>query len=208
MRDGYDIPASHRCLPEPGALAARLHRPRDLDRRGSPDPAARAGQVPRDLGPDPRSLLPGARRRAQDPDRSPGLRALARRTRAPRAARGRAPARDRADAATGRPARQGSAAEARGGGHRHPHLGRARPGDHASRALAPLRRADLRGPDPPRRRPGPSLPVHLESLPQPGADGLRARHRDPPLRPREGAAALAALPAVRGARPPRSRSSR
>ena len=73
MREGHDIPASHRDylnreLSQLEFIARVISIAEDPG-----DPPARAGQIPGDLGPDPRSLLPGARRRAEDPDRSAGV---------------------------------------------------------------------------------------------------------------------------------------
>ncbi len=48
-----------RALPEPGAVVARLQRPRPRAGRGRPRPAARARQVPRHLQPEPRRVLRG-----------------------------------------------------------------------------------------------------------------------------------------------------
>ena len=49
-----------RAVPEPRAVVARLQRPRARPGRGRRAAAARAGEVPRHLQPEPRRVLPGA----------------------------------------------------------------------------------------------------------------------------------------------------
>ena len=58
-----------RALPQPRAELARLQRSGAVTRRRARHPAARAGQVLRDLLGQPRRVLPGPRRRAEGPDR-------------------------------------------------------------------------------------------------------------------------------------------
>ena len=90
---------------------------------------------------------------------------------------------------------QGAAAGAGQGGRFDRRLERPRP----RRPRPPgqgLRRPDLPGADAARGRPGPSLPLRLEPVLQPGGAGTRPAHPERALRAHQGAAAPRALPAA------------
>ena len=82
--------------------------------------------------------------------------------------------------------------------HRDLALGPAHPGREGPDGR-PVRRADLSGPDPPRRRPVTPLPLHLRTVDQPGCAGAQSRDRRTPVRAGQGADRAVPLhPARRG----------
>ncbi len=177
---------------QPGAVLARLQRPRARPGRGPRPAAARAGQVPRHLLVQPRRVRAGARLRPPgagrggDPGQDPG-----RHGPAPAAPGDRGPDR-RARHPPGQPLHEGDRPGARGRRHRLLELGRARrrrPGVPRRGVRSP----GLPGAHPARGRPGPPVPLHLEPVAQPR--GRRARPRDPraALRPGQGSSAAPAL---------------
>ena len=155
--------------------------------------AARAGQVPRHLQPEPRRVLRGAglgphgaaRRRPAHHD-ADGL-DLVEQLRAIRDAgrRARRPGRPRCSPTRSRPRSRtpGSASLD------WDELVRRRP--RAPRR--PVRRVDLPGAHPARRRPRAPVPLHLEPVAQPRRHRARPVERRRALRPGEGAAAAPAL---------------
>ena len=164
--------------------------------------AARTRQVPRDLQPEPRRVLPGARVRARrssslagvrgtSPDGLDQRRAAARDPRAGRRARARA--RRPSSPRTSRPSSQEAGIRVR-------RLGRARRRGPAELARG-VRRPDLPGAHAARRRPRAPVPVHLEPVAEPRGRRARPDHRRGPLRAGQGAAAA---PAVRRAARPRA----
>ena len=184
-------PRARQPVPEPRAVVARVQRPGPPRGARRAQPAPGAGEVPDHLRQQPRRVLPGPRLR----------------TAAPAAERVAGPGPRRADAGRAAGARSARASwssiteqstvyarlrrPARGRGHRDRRLH----GDPGAprRASPALPRRDLPGADPARRRPGPSVPVHLArsacrsrsgcAIRSPGEQRF-ARVKIPPILPR------------------------
>ena len=170
---------------------ARLQRPRAGPGRGRAGAAARAGQVPGHLRPEPRRVLPGAGRRPEGPGGG--------RCRQAQPRRAHARASSSSTSATGSTCCCPAC--------RRPSSTRW-PRRLAEAGIKLSSWADLDEDDekflvetfeerifpvltPLAVDPGPPVPLHLQPVAQPGRDRARPRRRRPPLRPGEGAVAAA-----------------
>ena len=159
-----------------------------------PPPAARAGEVPRHLQPEPRRVLPGAgvgpdgaaRRRACAPPPPDGLDQVDQL----RAIRG---AGRRARRPAGGGVRQGDRSRRSTTRASASPTGTTSPADDRRSARRDVRRVDLPGAHPARGRPRAPVPVHLEPVAQPRGHRARPVERRRALRARQGAAAAPPL---------------
>ena len=192
-------------VPQPRAHLARVQPPRAARGGGRAHAAARAREVPRHLGLEPRRVLHEAHRRPEAAGRRRVAGAHRGRPHAGRADRRRVCRRARLRAPATRPVERTARSAARRARHPDPVARRARR-RRAGGAARALRAQHLPAGDAAGARPGASVPVHLQPVAQPARrrpppEGERAaadprqgagRQRHPALRPRRRFAPLRA----------------
>ena len=177
----------------PGDQLARLQRTGARARRGPRRAAAGAGALQRDLLPQPRRVLHGARRRAAAAGRPPASRPAT-----------RPASRPRSDSTASRPTPRSSSPGRRPCAPRRSCRSWPRPASASSRGRTSSRaevaadahavhRAHPPRPDAAGRRPGSPVPLHLRPVAQPGRRRPRRLDRGRALRADQGAPAAAAL---------------